>query len=146
MPKIWTCTKILNSGGWWEYLEELTELSMVPFFSQWKIKAIYYSPDTYFNFANWTVKCSSLLSAIRVVPSAYLRLLIFLLAILIASCLAWRLHLYPAWRFGWCTLHINSINRVTTYSLDILLSQFGTSLLLHVQLLLLDMPADFSSW
>lgn len=58
MPKIQTCTKILNSGGWWEYLEELTELSMVPFFSQWRIKVIYYSPDTYFNFANRTVNYS----------------------------------------------------------------------------------------
>ena len=44
---------------------------------------------------------SSLLSAIRVVSSAYLRLLIFLLAILI-----------PAWDssalyFAWCTLHVS---------------------------------------
>ena len=39
---------------------------------------------------------SSSLSAFRVVSSAYLRLLIFLLAILI-----------PAQRFSWCTLHIS---------------------------------------
>ena len=44
---------------------------------------------------------SSLLSAIRVAPSAHLRLLIFLLAILIA-----------AWHFSWCTLHIRKISRV----------------------------------
>jgi len=34
--------------------------------------------------------------------------------------------------FLWCTLHINSINRVTIYSLDVPLSQFGTSLFFHV--------------
>ena len=41
---------------------------------------------------------SSLLSAIRVVSSAYLRLLIFLLAILIPA-------VHPAQCFSWCTLH-----------------------------------------
>ena len=41
---------------------------------------------------------SSLLSAIRVVSSAYLRLLVFLLEILIPV-------LHPAWNFAWCTLH-----------------------------------------
>ena len=40
---------------------------------------------------------SSSLSAIRVVSSAYLRLLIFLPAI-------W-FQLHPAWHFAWCTLH-----------------------------------------
>ena len=41
------------------------------------------------------------LSAIRVVSSAYLRLLIFLLA-------TWlQLVLHPAWHFAWCTLHIS---------------------------------------
>ena len=42
---------------------------------------------------------SSSLSAIRVVSSAYLRLLIFLPAILIPAVLP------PAQRFSWCTLH-----------------------------------------
>ena len=42
---------------------------------------------------------SSLLSAIRVVSSAYLRLLIFLWQ-------SWfQLVLHPAWHFTWCTLH-----------------------------------------
>ena len=54
-------------------------------------------------------------------------LLIFLPAILI-----------PAWtsssqHFTWCILHICEISRMTIYSLNILLSQFGTSLLFHVQ-------------
>ena len=44
---------------------------------------------------------SSSLSAIRVVLSAYLRLLLFLLAI-------WfQLELHPVWYFSWCTLHIS---------------------------------------
>ena len=83
---------------------------------------------------------SSSLSAIRVVSSAYLRLLIFPSAILIPAVF----HL--AWHFSWCTLHISSIIRITIYSLDVLLSQFGTSLLFHVQfqLLLLDLQTDFS--
>ena len=42
---------------------------------------------------------SSLLSAIMVVSSAYLRLLIFLLAILIPAVF------HPAQHFTWCTLH-----------------------------------------
>ena len=45
---------------------------------------------------------SSSLSAIRVVSSVYLRLLIFFLAI------SWfQLVLHPAWYFIWCTLHIS---------------------------------------
>ena len=43
---------------------------------------------------------SSLLSAIRVVSSAYLRLLIFFLVILS------QLVLHSAWHYTWCTLHI----------------------------------------
>ena len=45
---------------------------------------------------------SSLLSAIRVMSSAYLRLLIFLPAILIPACAH-----HPAQHFSWCTLHIS---------------------------------------
>ena len=44
---------------------------------------------------------SSSLSAVRVVSSAYLRLLIFLPAILVPALLL------PAQRFSWCTLHIS---------------------------------------
>ena len=61
------------------------------------------------------------LSAIRVVSSAYLRLLIFLLAILIPACV------HPAWHFTWCTFHRSWISRLTIYRLDVFLSQFGTS-------------------
>ena len=61
---------------------------------------------------------SSSLSVIRMVSSAYLRLLIFLPE-------SWfQLVFHPAQHFAWCTLHISQISRVTIYSLDILLSQF----------------------
>ena len=67
---------------------------------------------------------SSLLSAVRVVSSAYLRLLIFLPTIFIPDCdLLW--FMQPGIS--------HDVFRVTIYSLDILLSQFGTSLLFHVQ-------------
>ena len=66
-------------------------------------------------------------SAIRVVSSAYLRLLIFLLAVLIPACDSSSPH------FTWCTLHISYLSRLTLYSLVILLSQFGTSQLSHVR-------------
>ena len=38
---------------------------------------------------------------------------------------------HPVWHFTWCTLHISSISKVITYSLDVPLSQFGTSPLFH---------------
>ena len=69
---------------------------------------------------------SPLLSAIRVASSAYLRLLIFLLAILIPPCVSSS----PA--FLMITLHTSYISRVTIYSLDIPLSQFWISLVSHV--------------
>ena len=66
--------------------------------------------------------------AIRVVLSAYLRLLIFLPAILSLSC--------DSSSPAFCmmnTLHISYINRVTIYSLVVLNSQFWTSPLFLVQ-------------
>ena len=83
---------------------------------------------------------SSLISTIRIVSSAYLRLLIFLPAILIPACDSSS----PA--FHICALHVSYINRVTICNLDVLLSQFWTSLLFHVQfqLLLLDLHTGFS--
>ena len=53
-------------------------------------------------------------------------------------------------RYDWATnthiLHISKRSRVTIYSLDVLLSQFGTSLVFHVQfsLFLLDLHTGFS--
>ena len=62
------------------------------------------------------------LSAIRVVSSAYLRLLIFLTAILTPACPSSRpvfLMMYPAYKLN---------KRLTIYSLEVFLSLFGTSL------------------
>ena len=61
---------------------------------------------------------SSSLSAIRMVSSTYLRLLIFLQAISIPACASSSLE----------------CRRVTIYSLEVLLSRFGASLLFHVLL------------
>ena len=79
-----------------------------------------------FTFIKRLFSCSSL-SAVRVVSSAYLMLLIFLLAILIPACASYG----PA--FSWWTLQKSWISRVTIYSLDVLL--FGTSLFFHVSFL-----------
>ena len=53
----------------------------------------------------------SSLSAIRVVSSAYLRLLIYLPTILNYWYFSWKswfqLVLHPAWHFSWCTLHVS---------------------------------------
>ena len=70
---------------------------------------------------------SFLLCAIRVVSSAYLRLLIFLPAILIPACASSS----PAFIMMYSAYKLNK--RVTIYTLDVLLSRFGTSLLFHVQ-------------
>ena len=84
-----------------------------------------------FSLSSFTFKrlvSSSSLSAISMVSSAYLRLLIFL-----PARQSWfQLVIHPAQHFTWCTLHISQISRVTIYSLDVYFSQFGTSLLFHV--------------
>src|SRR5574339_332004 len=83
---------------------------------------------------------SSSFSTTRVVSSAYLRLLIFLPAILIPACASSS----PAFLMMYSAYKLN--NRVTIYSLDVLLFLFGTSLLFHVQfeLLLPDLHTGFS--
>ena len=48
--------------------------------------------------------------------------------------LSWHQGLSKWVTFSWCTLHICQISKVTIYSLDILLSWFGTSLLHHLYL------------
>ena len=45
-----------------------------------------------------------------------------------------QLVLHPTQHFECCTLHRSEISRVTIYSIVVLLSQFWTSLLFHVQL------------
>ena len=70
---------------------------------------------------------SSSLSAIRVVSSAYLRLLIFLPAILIPACASSS----PGFLMMYTAYKLNS--RAKICSLDVLFSLFGTSLLFYVQ-------------
>ena len=70
---------------------------------------------------------SSSLSVIRMVSSAYLRLLTFLPAILIPACASSS----PAFLMMYSAYKLNK--QVTIYSLDVLLSLFGSSLLFHVQ-------------
>ena len=91
-----------------------------------------------FTFINRLFSSSSP-SAIRVVSSAYLRLLIFLLAFLIPACISSR----PAFLMMNSAYKLNK--QVTVFSLDLLLFLFGTSLF-HVQfqLLLPDLHTDFS--
>ena len=68
----------------------------------------------------------SLLSAIRVVSSPYLRLLMFLLATLISGCASSSLAFHRMYS-------VYKLNKQgDNISLAILLSQFGTSLLFHV--------------
>ena len=86
-----------------------------------------FKPTSFSSFTFIKRFFSSSLSAIKVVSSAYLRLLIFLLAVLISAVLN------PDWHFPWYTLQIGKISRVTIYNLDVVLSLFGTSLLFHVQ-------------
>ena len=69
---------------------------------------------------------SSSLLALRVMSSAYLRLLIFIPAILVSACASSSL--------AFCMMYsAYKLSRVTIYSFDVLLSQFGTSLLFHIQ-------------
>ena len=70
---------------------------------------------------------SSSLYAIRVVSSAYLRLLIFLPAILIPACASSS----PTFLMIYSACKLNK--QVDNIQPDILLSQFGASLLFHVQ-------------
>ena len=82
---------------------------------------------------------SSSLSAIRVVSSAYLRLLMFLLPVLIPACNSSS----PAFLLM-CSVH--RLNRVTADSLVVLLFQSWTNQLFHTgsYLMLLDLHTGFS--
>ena len=81
-----------------------------------------------FHFHQEALYSSSSLSAIRVVSSAYLRLLIILLAVLIPACASSS----PVCLMMYSVYKLNKL-MVTVYSLDVLLFLFGTSLLFHFQ-------------
>ena len=92
-----------------------------------------------FTFIKRLFGSSSLLSAIRVVSSAYLRLLMFLPPILIPACNSFSLAFLIM-----CSVY--KLNRVTADSPVLLLFQSWTEKLFHTGfwLLLLDLHTDFS--
>ena len=101
--------------------EVMGQDAMIFVFECWVLTQLFHSP------LSLSLRGSSVpLSAMRVVSSAYLRLLIFLPAILIPACASSS----PAFLMMYSAYKLNK--QVTIYSLDVLLSQFGTSLLLHV--------------
>ena len=102
-------------------LEVMGLNAVISFFACWPLSQLFHSSS----FIKRLFSSFSL-SAIRVVSSAYLRLLIFLLAVWIPACdsssLAFHI-MFSAYK----------VSQMTIYSLDVLLSQFWTSLLFHVQ-------------
>ena len=106
--------------------------AMIFIFWMWSFKPAF-SLST-FTFIKRLFSTSSL-SAIRVVSSVYLKLLIFLLAILIPACdsSSPAFHvMYSAYKQG------NNI-----YSLDLLLSQFWASQLFHIRICCILTPYQF---
>ena len=109
----------VNSGSWW-WTGRPGMLQFMGLQSQ----------NDWVTELNWTYLMrlfSSSVSAIRVVSSAYLRLLIFLPAILILACVSSS----PVFPMIYSAYKLKK--QVTIYNLDILLFLFGTTLLFHVQ-------------
>ena len=96
---------------------------IILFFECWVLSQLF---TLLFHFHQEALSSFSL-SSLRVVSSAYLKLFIFLPAILIPA----RASSSPAFRMMYSA--ISWISKVTIHSLDVLLSQFGTSSLFHVQ-------------
>ena len=100
--KAW-CAAVHEVAKSWTWLSDWTEVNSHPYMTTGKTIALirwtFVSKVMYLLF-NMPFSSFSL-SAIRVVSSACLRLLIFFLAILIPAC-----H-HPAWHFAWCTLYIS---------------------------------------
>ena len=92
--------------------------AMALFFEYWVLRQHDHSPLSPSSRCSY----SSLLSAIKVVSFAYLRLLIFLLAILIPACESSG----PAFYIMYSAY---KLNKQIIYSLDVLLSQFWTRVL-----------------
>ena len=115
---LYPCFTHLFAIKWWD------QMPWSSFSECWALSQLFHSP---FSLSSRGFFSSSSLSAIRVVSPAYLKLLIFLPAILIPACASFS----PA--FHMMYLHISYISRVTIYSLDILLFLFGTSFLFCVQ-------------
>ena len=82
---------------WWD------QMPCCSFFEYWVLGQVFHSSFIFIK----RLFSSSLLTVIKVVSSAYLRLLILLQAVLIPACE------HPAWHFTWCTLYRSLISRVT---------------------------------
>ena len=82
---------------WWD------QMPCYSFFECWVLGQIFHSSFIFIK----RLFSSSMLTVIKVVSSAYLRLLILLQAVLIPAC-EW-----PAWHFAWYTLYRSLISRVT---------------------------------
>ena len=105
----------MDRGAWWTTLHAVAESDTT--------EPLHF---TSFTFIKRLFSASSL-SAIRVVSSAYLKLLILLLAILVPSCASSS----PAILIMYSAYKLNK--QGDNICLDVLVSQFGTSLLFHVQ-------------
>ena len=103
---------------WWD------QMQWSSFFECGVLSQLFHSP--LFTFIQKLFSSSSL-SAIRVVSSAYLRLLTFLLEILIRACASSS----PGFLLMYSAYKLNKQGH--NNSLDTLLSLFGNSLLFHVQ-------------
>ena len=88
------------------------------FFECWVLSQLFHSP---LSLSSRSSLVPLHFSTIRVVSSAYLRLLIFLLAILIPACASSSL----AFRMMYSAYKLNKQGEI--YSLDVILSQFGPS-------------------
>ena len=126
----WNSTRLGRNNFWWKnyYWRPMHWVgldAMIFIFWMFSFKPAYSLSS--FNFIKRPFSSSSL-SARRVVPSEYLRLLIFLPTILMPACASSSL------AFIMMSSVCKSRKQVTIYSFDALLSQFGTSPLFHVQL------------
>ena len=94
------------------------------FFECWVLSQLFYSP---LSFSSW-----GFLTSLHFLSLEWYHLHIY--GCWYFSWQSWyQIVICPALHFSWCTLHISWVSRVTIYSLDVLLSWFGTSLLFHIQ-------------
>ena len=98
--------------------------AMIFIFWMWSLNQILHSP----------IPCSSTGSLVSLQFLSWGWCLLHIWSSLYVPQQSWfQLVLHPVGHFTWCTLHVSYISKVTIYSLYVLLSQIGTSLLFYVQ-------------
>ena len=98
--------------------------AMIFIFWMWSLSQMFHSP--------LSLSSRGSLVSLHVLPWGWHHLHIW--GCLYFSQQQWfQLVLHPVGHFTWCTLHVSYISKVTIYSLYVLLSQIGTSLLFYVQ-------------